>query len=94
MTRAMPGHEVDLLTRENAIGGRQQQRQPRIDQIDLREPDGEIASQDHTLVEQIVDDVEQRCIFRTENRIRLAPSTRRFGSVRTLREVRAHWMKL
>ena len=64
-----------------------------VDQVAVT-PDGEITIQDHTLVKQIVDDVEQRCVFRAENLVRLAPATRRFGSVRTLRQVRAHWMKL
>jgi len=90
----VPVHELLMFTGEHAIGSRQQQRQTRVDEFDPREADGEIAVQHDTLVEQIVNDVEQRCVFRPENLIGLRPPARRFWRAGTLRVVGAHSTKL
>src|SRR5262245_16649451 len=90
----VPLHELRLLTGENAIRSRQQQRQTRINEVDPREPDREIAVQDDALIEEIVDDVEQRCVLRPEDLIGFRPPPRRFRWTRTYRAVRAHSTKL
>src|SRR5215510_11471892 len=66
-------HELRMLAGEYAIGSRQQQRQTRVNKLDSREPDGEIAVEHDALVEQIVDNVEQRCVFRPENLLGFRP---------------------
>ena len=68
MTRVVALHELDVLARQHAIRSRQQQRETRVDQVDLREPNGEIATQDDALVQQIVDDIEERRVFELSRR--------------------------
>ena len=60
-------YELCILPRQDAIGGRQEQRESRVHQVDLRQADRDVPAQDDPLVQQVVDDVEKRGILGSEN---------------------------
>ena len=71
----MPFHEVSILRRQHAIRGAEQQGQARVNEIDLRQRDCQIAGQHHALVQDIVDDVEERRLFGGEDALRVRHRT-------------------
>ena len=71
--------EVGILVRQHPIGRAQQHGQPRIDQIDLRQRDRQVAAQHDAFVQDVIDDVQQRRLAGIENGFSVASSTRHGG---------------
>lgn len=71
----MTFQKIRLLFRQHTIGGAQQERQPRVDKVHLRERNRDVAAQHDTLVEHVVDDVEERGVLGAEQEfgVRLFP---------------------
>jgi hypothetical protein len=63
--------ELRTFSGQNTIRRGQQERQLRVDQIDLREADREIAAEHDSVVEHVVDDVQQRAVVGTEDQLRI-----------------------
>jgi hypothetical protein len=63
--------ELRTFSGQNTIRRGQQERQLRVDQIDLREADREIAAEHDSVVEHVVDDVQQRAVIGTEDQLRI-----------------------
>jgi hypothetical protein len=68
--------ELRVLAGQDAIRRRQKQRDPGVDKIDLRERERDLPAQHDPLVEQVIDDVEQRLVLGTENALRFGGSVR------------------
>ena len=56
----MTRQEISVLVGQDAIGGAQQHRQPRVDEVDLRQRQRQIAAEHDSLVQGVVHDVEER----------------------------------
>src|SRR5688572_15848905 len=67
----VPLLEIEALARQDAIGGAQQQRQSRVNQVDLRQRDRQVSGQHDAFAQHVVDDVEQRGIFGAEDQLRV-----------------------
>src|SRR5689334_3854546 len=93
MTRMMPLDEIRILARQHAIRSGEQQRQPGINELDLRQAKGHISSEHHAFVQQVVDDVEQRGVLGTEDLLCFGRTVwpRLFWRNSPRRN---HWMKL
>ena len=66
---AVPLVEVLVLVRQHAIGGTEQHRQLRIDQLDLGETDGNVAAQHDAFAQHVVDDVEEGRVLVAEHEL-------------------------
>ena len=87
----MTRHRIGMLSRQHTIRGAQEQRHPRIDQIDPREPDRYVPGKHHALGQDVVHDVEQGRVVGAENPLDVRRPLRSHGELAH----RAHWrMKL